>query len=342
MKLNDKLEAIKVKKISKNALQYPNKITLCKDNEYENIKIDISKKLISASKQEDIELLKQKIKEFLIIMHTKCENFDDTLFIRNVKKTFFDISKTKKEIVDGDSDLLFYNHCNISKPHSFSYINNHFLHLTSFDSTEYSSYSKYSAYKRYLAFINDSFTLTFFDESLSFANSWYTQLLSERYFEKNEGDLTHVISTIILNQIEHVLGKDFLEKSYFNGNFKLDLFTLSHYIPRKDFITLFDCIQDIYNIEEEIQMGNPYNKDKMQTLLLMISTILFNCIKTKIYTIDGIDNQIEFLNSNKCMYKAIILSSADENITFDFYDEEAIDNFYKELKSMHVKIKEIN
>ena len=177
MKLNDKLEEIIVKKISKNAIQYPNKISLCKDNKYENIKIDISKKLISTSNKEDIELLKQKIKNFLITMHTKCENFDDELFIKNIKKTFFDISKVQKGIVDRNSDLSFYNNCNISKLNSFLDINNHLLHLTSFDSAEYTSYSKYSAYKRYLTFINDSFTLTFFDECLSFANSWYTQLL---------------------------------------------------------------------------------------------------------------------------------------------------------------------
>ena len=137
------------------------------------------------------------------------------------------------------------------------------------------------------------------------------------------------------------MGKDFLERSYFNGNFKLDLFTLTHYIPRKDFVTLFDCIQNIYNLEEEMQTGLPCKKEKMQTLLSMISLILFNCIKTKLYTIDGIDNKIKYINSNECMAEAITLYLGNEKITFNFYNQMMFKDLDEDIK-VHTHKKEIN
>ena len=66
MNIGDKLERIKIRKLNRKVLRYPNKISLCKDNKYENISIDFSKCLISASNKKDIELLKQQIKNFLL------------------------------------------------------------------------------------------------------------------------------------------------------------------------------------------------------------------------------------------------------------------------------------
>ena len=197
MNLNEKKEQIRIKKRSKRVLESPNKISLCKDNKYENIQVDISKKLVNASNQDDIELLKQKIKEFLFIMYSKCENFNDKLFIKNVKKTFFDISKASKEFNDIVNEIQLYNGCNIFPLNSFDNINIPLLYLASFD-------YDIATRPRFFPIIH---------RDITFINEWYTRLLSERYFEKNTNDFNHPISLLILNQLESLLGKNSLEKA---------------------------------------------------------------------------------------------------------------------------------
>ena len=342
MIINEVLKGIKIKKIGKAAKKYPNKISLCKDNKYENIEIDFSKQMISASNKKDIEILKQKIKDFLIVMHTKCDNFDDTIFMNNIKKTFFDISNTQKEYDTITSDISFCGNCNVISTNTFCYANHDFLLLSSFTGAEYISYSTYGAYKRFLERTGGWYDIQSFDDSLEIANKWYIKLLEERYFEIDENEFKHPISNFVLSQIEYILGKDFLEKSYFTGNFKLDLFTLTNYASRADFFILFDYVKDLSELEEEMQRENCLKIEKLKVLFGQISFILFKCIAEKTYLIAGKNNRIDFLNSNECFFKKIIFSLNGESVAIDFYNDKLIEMLYNEIDLIMQKIKEIN
>lgn len=89
MKFNDLFKNITIKTIHRIALSNPNKIVLDKGNDYTNMRVEFSPYLVKAIKDKHVELLSQKIKQFFIIMESKCKNFDSTIFLENFKKTFF-------------------------------------------------------------------------------------------------------------------------------------------------------------------------------------------------------------------------------------------------------------
>ena len=99
MKFNDLLKKITIKIMDKKNLSNLNKIVLDKSNNYANMSIQFSPFLIKAVKDKHIELLSQKIKHFLIVMESKCENFDSTFFLNNFKKTFFKIEDLDKKMM---------------------------------------------------------------------------------------------------------------------------------------------------------------------------------------------------------------------------------------------------
>ena len=58
-----------------------------------NIVITFSDVAIKDINRENIELLSEKIKNFLIILEKNCKNFNSKLFIKNFQKTVFNINK---------------------------------------------------------------------------------------------------------------------------------------------------------------------------------------------------------------------------------------------------------
>ena len=239
-----------------------NKIKLYKTNNYNNLKIKFHKKLINSTNLTDVQILKNKIKNFLLVMNSKCKNFNSTIFYKNFRKTCFNLNNLSSEIIDGvDGSVKFSTFVNIFKLKRFSASYHELLHLSSLKKG------------------NKIF------EPL---NEGYTQLLEERYF--GEADLSYYYEVKIMKILELIIGKDELEKLYFSGNFINLKYLFKSKNPDADLTVLY---QDMYHIFE-IERNNKFIEQSE-----LLEKCLNNVFETLLYcflnnannnTIDNIES----------------------------------------------------
>ncbi len=87
------LETIKFKVINMNFFLTENRV---KNNDYNNITVELSPHLIKAQNKNDIALLCKTVRYFLKTLKRDCDNFDSSLFKENFKLLLFDIRCIKK------------------------------------------------------------------------------------------------------------------------------------------------------------------------------------------------------------------------------------------------------
>ena len=198
-----------------------NKIILGKDSNYNNLKVRFHKKLISGINQNNLEILENKIKNYLFVMNSKCKNFNSALFFKNFSKTWFNLKNLDGRLINGiDGSIKLSNYFNILELKRLSAIYHEFLHFSSLK--------------------NDKKIFAPFNEG-------YTQLLEERYF--NEADPAYYWEVKIMNIIELIYGKDELEKLYFSGNFDQLVNFLNNIIDNQELIFFYRNLDYIYKIE---------------------------------------------------------------------------------------------
>ena len=77
------LKLIKFKIFNGMFFRRENKISLYKNNDYNNIKMKFSSCFIKAKESNHIETLTEKIKNFIIIMKRDCKNFNENMLLEN-------------------------------------------------------------------------------------------------------------------------------------------------------------------------------------------------------------------------------------------------------------------
>lgn len=241
--MNNFLNEIKLKAINIKYLGKRNKVILFRDNDYNYMDIKFSSSFIKASNSTDIKLLTEKIKNFLIVMNHDCKNFDSTIFLKNIKKTLFDIENLVDNTVPGINGQVSMGFINKLNLNTFKAIYHELLHLASLNKNNLE---------------NASHPL---DEG-------YTQLLAERYFDENIG-ITYKFEVAILRCIEVILGKDYLEQQYFSGNFNTVINDLSKYIGFKNTFNLYVNLNYIYGAEfsKEFESKKILYKERLIVLL---------------------------------------------------------------------------
>ena len=291
MNFSDVFKQITLKVVDKMVLSRPNKIFLDKNGSYENMKIEFSPYLIIATNDEYIEILSKKIKQFLITMDSKCKNFDSTIFLDNIKKTFFKIENLNENFIDGKNGSVAFGKINLFSIDTFKAINHEFLHLSSFKANEESNF----------------LILQPFIEG-------YTQILTDRYFNETVDESIYPLEVLFLEKIELIIGKDFMEKEYFKGKFANFINELYKYANSQTINNLISNINRVFKLEQDLEK----NISEVRYLVREIYCDLFTCFKTKLKSIDNKQEAFKiFISSNWC--GSIDFGNKESEI--DFLDE---------------------
>lgn len=284
-----------------------NKIKLHKNCRFSNIVVKFDHKLINCRNIDDLEDLEFKIKRFLMVMNRRCKNFNSKIFLKNFKKTFFNLSELKNENKSGiNGSVIIRSTFNSFKLKNTKVTYHELLHLASLK--------------------NDKNIFKPFNEG-------YTQLLEQRYFyEANDLGYTYDFEVYIMRVVEGILGKEILEKLYFNGNFSKVFNSFNNYISIDDLNLLKNNLISIYEIEQNNDVL--LKKEELTKSFNKVFKILFVSLINKLTT----DNEYNKLLENKDFYKGLFCFTIElafpnnnKKLRFKTLEEELFDKFLKEF-----------
>jgi len=282
-----------------------NKIKLYKNYGYSNIVVKFDHKLINSRNIADVEELEFKIKRFLIVMNRSCKNFNSKIFLKNFKKTFFNLTELSKENKIGiNGSVIIRSSFNSFKLKNIKVTYHELLHLASLK--------------------NDKNIFKPFNEG-------YTQLLEHRYFyEVNELGSSYDFEVYIMKTVEQIFGKDNLEKLYFNGEFNKIFNFFSNYISIENIKKLKDNLISIYEIEQQNETCEKREilKDNFNQAL----EILFNCLINKLKSDNEYNKLLENIDFYKklfCFNVIINFNKINKKISFNTLEEK---RFYQIIK----------
>lgn len=181
-----------------------NKLKIHKQTNSYKIEIEFSENKIFSENEEDIRKFEECVKEFLITLYNNCENFNHNTFLNNFKNSFFYLEEDDKNFVDGlveiHKDKIVY------KIRNFDSCFHEFLHLSAIKKNLRFGVLR-TGFERYTP------PYERFGEAL---NEGYTELLTERYFETKRKPYPYEVD--ISRKLENLVGKDLMEKHFFNSN----------------------------------------------------------------------------------------------------------------------------
>lgn len=263
------LKMIKFKIINKRFFTRKNKLILSKVNNCNNVSIELSPHLIKASKVNDIELLCDKVKNFLIVMERDCKNFDSTIFEINFKQILFNIKGLQNDLFNRRSGWVSSNHLKLLE-----------LGINDIESI-------------YHELLHISMMTSSINKKYEFYNEGYTELLTQRYF--NSGPRTYPAETLVLSNIELILGKDYLEEKSFKGELVNTITELSKYTSYENITNFIDKMNIIFSIEQTNFISEKEKVEKYAESLSAVLEILFSCLKIKINNTSNLFEKMEYL-----------------------------------------------
>ena len=250
-----------------------NKLKIYRKNNFYKIDIEFSNNKMFTENKDDIKKFEEYVKEFLITLYNNCENFNHRTFLYNFKNSFFYIKRDEKKFVDGS--VRKYPDKIVYEIGTFDSCFHELLHL--------------SAIKKKLRFgvLRTGFErfsppYDRFGESL---NEGYTELLTERYFITQRKPYYYEVD--ISSKLENLVGKNLMEKYYFNSDLKSIIKELEKFGNNVEFfIRKFDSL---YN-NNFIQASNFDNSNK-QMFLNQLKEIYLLLLKMYV-------NKIVYLKEN--------------------------------------------
>ena len=282
------------------------KVSLMRNNNNTTYEVKISPSMIESNKDINIVILNNRIVNFLNVLTKKCKNFDNSIFMRNFKNTKFDLSNLREDFCNRSQGNVEIN----KKDSKFT--------LNSFDATYHELLHLAS-----ITYGNRRFTP--FDEG-------YTQLLTERYFEENISK-SYPIQVFILKSIEDLIGREVLEKAYFEGKLT-DIIIKYLPIPEgeknfKKFIEANSLLFEIFESEDNVlDLKNEKVEEYFsytQILLKDIYNFIFSCLKNKVSSIDYLEKEL-FLKKFTFLFSIsinnVVIEVFDKNIFEDFIESE--------------------
>lgn len=263
-KFKEMLKNIKFKIVNIRFLSTRNKIKLNRNSNYNNAIIKYSKELVYTKENKNIEMLSQQIKEFLLVMERECKNFNPSLFIKNFKKTLFDISEIDDTKYNFDGWVKYDN----SSRKNFFYIDNF-------------KASKHELF--HLATLNENNCGFKMDIKAKGLNEGYTQLLAERYFDENVGEV-YLVEVIFVKLIEQIIGKDKMEKYYFDLDLVSLINNLCSYETEENTTNFINDLDKFLSLFHLILVKQPTSDqiENIQKIVNNICNFLFSCISNKL------------------------------------------------------------
>lgn len=309
-----------------------NKIVLDKNNNYNGLTIKFSNKFINSKTSNNIKIMSEKIKNFLIVMTRDCKNFKTDLLLNNFKKTLFDISSVDQEnneFYEGKVTSLVKNQSEVInttyKINTFLSSNHELLHLST------------------LNLLISGFENASSDPPLGKGlDEGYTQLLAERYFNENKGE-AYFFLVYFCKVLERIVGQDEMEKYYFNTSLPALIDDLKQYSDEENIINF---VKDMDLLKKnDLQLDNPTLEEinQFQSAVDNISKFLLVCFKNKIdiilendleYDIEDyidylftdifvIEIPVKFVNSTNIKeYTVKLFQEEDIDILFDYVDNQ--------------------
>lgn len=121
----------------------------------------------------------------------------------------------------------------------------------------------------------------------------YTELLTNRYFYKDCVDKFYIFESLVMSLVEDIIGREKMEKLYFQGNLYGLIEELKKYSSEKE-IRLFIRNVDFYNNLSISSRYLYFYKDELMTSLNEIGSYLFKVFYTKL-VLDGDDIDIKLV-----------------------------------------------
>ena len=278
------------------------KASLIKNDKHTTYEVKISPSMIESNKDINVVILNNKIVNFLNVLTKECKNFDNSIFIRNFKNTKFDLSNLREDFCGRVRGSVAIN----KKDGEFT--------LNSFDAT-------YHELLHLASTTYGNIRFTPFDEG-------YTQLLAERYFEEDIGK-SYPIQVLILKSIEDLIGREVLEKAYFEGKLTD---TIIKYLPipegEKNFKKFWKANSLLFEIFESEDNVLDLKNEKVdeylsytKILLKDIYNFIFSCLKTKLSSYELNEDKINYLNKFHFLFSFTINGKKIDVFDRKLFDE---------------------
>lgn len=226
-----------------------------KNNKYKimrtgDIKFILDDSLVKYGVNFEKNFLDASIKNFYDVLSQKCSNFDFNLFLENFKKTRFNI-KTLIHEEDNISKLkIKYGKINKIRANTTLNVYRGLMNISSHANKDYGNYTA----------LMDS----------------YGQLLINRYFGEDLTDTCFVyIDEVML--IEEILGKDYVEEKFFQGNYDEAINKLSEYSSKNK----IDALIFYTKYLSELKVSSRKDRIEQIELLDNISRIIHTCMNNK-------------------------------------------------------------
>lgn len=273
------LKLIKFKIFNGMFFRRENKISLYKNNDYNNIKMKFSSCFIKAKESNHIETLTEKIKNFIIIMKRDCKNFNENILLENFKKTLFDISEVTDNEKDSCSGCVYASTLDNTKVLNATFMINNFC-VTNHELIHLSTLLKSSCG---FSIIRDQKSIA---EGL---NEGYTQLLAKRYFNECVNK-AYPIETFFSSILEKIIGKDKMETYFFKASLLSLIDEMEKYENNENIMKFIHNMD--YFIENSLNSKESINN--MQKIINEICKFLLSCTKSKINIILSEEPYIDY------------------------------------------------
>lgn len=167
-------------------------------------------------------------------------------------------------------------------------------------------------------------------------NEGYTQLLTERYF--NVGYKVYSIESLIASKLENIIGKENMEKMYFDANLKGLTYELSKYMDEKSiiiFLYAVDCLGELYS-QTDINQDFSWIKKAYYYVVEFLMNIKAQKIKEEETNFKFAKRELrEFVE--EFQYKIVNKQTNEEVILLDqFVIESMINKYIKDFKDFYV------
>jgi len=281
------------------------KIVLDKKNKYETMKLVFSNKLLNIEKKEyEIELAK-RIKNFLVTMSNKCSNFNPNLYMHNIKKTNFNIQNLEEYKIGKIGGEVLISGINNLTIRNFDSMEHELMHLATIKKDVY-NYSGFNAYIE-----------------------GYTELLTNRYFNNEKPEKSYLFESIFAKNVETILGKDYMEKKFFEGNLLETMKKLYKYSSEQKIKNMFYNLSCISN--EFLNNNFRFNEKYVQKCWDEIYEVLLECLINKCIEVNDTKKTKKIIEEGIWFgyQKFRVISHSEYKTIYNLRDEQLDETFAK-------------
>lgn len=271
---------------------------------------NIDERLALVPKKKYMKNLNSSVERFLNMMISNCKNFNPNIFKENFSHTVFNYELSNQDEIKGNFQYKL-NHKNCLSSiysNSSSILTHEYLHMAT-------TLENSSEYRSGFHIITNSNSDVELDIGVGL-NEGYTEVINQRYFNTSN-DSIYYFQVKIAKVIEKIIGKDIMEKAYFDLSLDTVIEELYKYGNTKDEIDEF-----LYNLDVITSinfMDNIYSEELIPQFQSKITSIYNFLGKTFINKLNSLnENDRIMLFSNNDWYTDRQFKFKSNNINDDY------------------------